>query len=267
MVELIDVPQDAPQDALPNVRSLWLPDPGFVLVEADLARADAQVVAWDADCPSLKRIFQAGIDIHSDNARFLYGCANPRDYIRPGTTYRDYAKNVVHATDYGANENTLSNMYEVEAARAAQFIRKWKQIDHPEINAWHQRIEWELTTRKSPTMRNAFGFRRMYAGGPASRTGGLLGQALAWIAQSTVSVAINKAMLRVYQALPDSDVQLLMQIHDSLLMQVRAELCPDIFPVILDLMRIEIPYPDPLVIPLELKWSASNWGHMEKWNG
>src|SRR5215467_7986029 len=85
----------------PNVRQMVVPDPGYVLVEADLARADAQVCAWDANCRELKEVFQRGDDIHSDNARWLYGKdINPRALHVNGMSFRDNAKRAVHLSDY-----------------------------------------------------------------------------------------------------------------------------------------------------------------------
>ena len=58
---------------LPPIRSLIQPDPGWVLVDADFDRADAQLVAWSANEPRLKVIFQSGMDIHTENAARIYG--------------------------------------------------------------------------------------------------------------------------------------------------------------------------------------------------
>ena len=49
---------------LPNVRKLFITDPGYVMYEADLKGADAQVVAWEAEDDDLKAAFRAGVDIH-----------------------------------------------------------------------------------------------------------------------------------------------------------------------------------------------------------
>jgi hypothetical protein len=94
---------------LPNIRACFRPDPGYVLVEADLERADAQVCAWDADCQDLKHAFQTGEDIHTDNAIELYGkLPNVRALHVNGLSFRDNAKKWVHATDYAGGARTIS---------------------------------------------------------------------------------------------------------------------------------------------------------------
>lgn len=259
----------------PNVRSMLVPDPGYVLIEADLARADAQVVAWDADCRELKAIFQRGDDIHTDNARLLYGRDVPTGALHiNGMSFRDNAKRAVHLTNYFGQANTLSTACSLPKARAEWFIRHWTVDQHPAIGEWHNRVRWSLSRRKLPVIRNAFGFQRMYTDRPDR----LLNQALAWIAQSTVATVINHCLLNINDNLcqpggnwgcqllgivparPDP----LLQVHDSVLLQAPASTVPDVFEAILAQMQVEVPYPDPLIIPSELKWSEESWGSMRK---
>lgn len=266
---------------LPNIRSCFQPDQGYVLVEADLERADAQVCAWDADCQDLKHAFQTGEDIHTDNAIELYG---PMDNVRAihvnGLSFRDNAKRWVHATDYFGGARTISQGIALPEDKVKRACHWWTKVRHPEIGEWHRRIEWELTQARVSMVKNAFGFRRIYGDRNAHN---LLNQALAWICQSTVAVVINKAMLNVDCArdlmgrercgqclkclIEDPNAfHILLQIHDSLLLQVRADFITQSFMRDLkDAMQIVVPYPDPLIIPIEIKTSESSWGEMHKW--
>ena len=58
---------------LPNIRKLFIPDPGYTIFDADLSGADAQVVAWEVNDNDLKQAFRLGLDIHSHNAEALWG--------------------------------------------------------------------------------------------------------------------------------------------------------------------------------------------------
>jgi DNA polymerase I-like protein with 3'-5' exonuclease and polymerase domains len=248
--------------APPNVRSAIVPDPGYALVEVDLSGADAQVVAWDAGCETLKRVLRSSGDLHTPNAYHLYGrdIPNPRTSLHiNGKTFRDNAKVAVHLADYTGGYRTLASSCSVSEDKSRRFIQWWTHDEHPSIGEWHQRVEYDLRRRKMPVIRNAFGFRRVYTDRPDR----LLGQALAWIAQSTVAIVINHAMLALWRA----GFELLLQVHDSVLMQIPLAQCPEVFPQIIELTRVVVPYDDPLIIPVELKWSASDWGSMEKWNG
>ena len=50
-----DTPLASRRLAMPNLRRLLGPDPGWTLFEIDLKGADARVVAWDAGDQSLRR--------------------------------------------------------------------------------------------------------------------------------------------------------------------------------------------------------------------
>ncbi len=275
---------------LPNLRALYLPDPGSTLIEADLRAADAFVIAWEAGAAKMKERLHADADLHSPNAQLLYGsrlsgdhfspvrAISPRDMHSNGMSYRDNAKRWVHATNFGGRAGTVASTIACPEKHVEAVQKWWLRVEHPEIGALHDRVEFDLRSRRNPIIHNRFGFRRLYVGG--NRSGNLLGQALAWIAQSTVAVAINRAMLAVDCAadLLGRDrcgtcmccegwpVQLLMQHHDSLLMQVTGE-----FPSITFVerlraaMAVTIPYEDEPVIPCEIKWSAESWGAMKPW--
>jgi len=261
----------------PNIRSVIRPDPGYVLVEADLSGADLQVVAWDAGAEKLKRRLRNGEDIHSANARWIYGDDCPvRQLHTNGMSFRDCAKRAVHAGDYDTTPRTLATTISIPQVKAEAYLTYWCEEENPEIGEWKRRIRQLLWQRKMPVIHNAFGFRRMYTDRPDR----LLGQALAWIAQSTVSLVINHALLRIDAELCEGsnwgcqllglcqgqDSNPLLQVHDSVLLQAPREVWPDIAPAVLERMAVTVPYPDPLIIPAELKWSAEHWGAMEKWN-
>lgn len=262
---------------IPNLRACFLPDPGYALVEADLARADAQVIAYEANAITLKRQLANDEDIHSDNAILLYhsdfvasrpvtraGGFIPRGMHSNGMSYRDNGKRWVHATNFAGKARTVASTIVLPEPHVAACQHWWLHVAHPEIGALHDRIEWELKARKNPVIYNRFGFRRAYVGG--GREANLLQQALAWIAQSTVAVVINKAMLAVWRELPE--FELLIQIHDSILGQVKLDRLDDaLIARLRALMAVTVPYDDSLVIPCEIKWSARSWGDMHPWRG
>jgi len=261
----------------PNIRSMLRPDPGFVLVEADLSGADLQVVAWDSGAEKLKRRLRNGEDIHTANARWIYGSDCPvRELHVNGMSFRDCAKRAVHAGDYDTTPRTLASTISIPQVRAEDYLKWWCEEENPEIGEWKRHVRQTIWQRKMPVIHNAFGFRRMYTDRPDR----LLGQALAWIAQSTVSLVIDHALVRIDRELCEgtnwgcqllgtfcSDDQALLQVHDSILLQAPRETWPSVASAILERMQVVVPYDDPLIIPSELKWSPDHWGAMQKWTG
>lgn len=246
---------------LPNLRKFFRPDPGYTMFDVDLAGADAQVVAWDAGDEGLKAAFRAhaagtGPKVHCVNAKTIYGeLAGPDGKREP---YYSRAKAGVHLTNYGGQAVTCASALHCSLFEAQKFQDTWFRL-HPEIKDWHERILHQITTTR--TVRNAFGFRRIYF----DRIEDVFTQALAWIPQSTVALVINKGYLNVHQNLPEA--QILLQVHDSLVGQVKTSLWPSIKPKLLQQLTVPVPYADPLVIPLGLKTSTVSWGDCkdEKW--
>lgn len=236
---------------LPNIRKLFIPDPGMVIADADLAGADAQVVAWEAEDEDLKDAFRAGLKVHAKNAIDMWGKELAGDDGK-NEPYYSQIKRSVHATNYGGGARTVAMSNGWSTADAQDFQDKWFAL-HPGIANWHSRVERDLATDRSVS--NRFGFRRLYF----DRIDGLLPEALAWIPQSTVALVTVKAALQLEERCPW--VQLLLQVHDSLVFQYPCERDNAAGrEEILAALSVTIPYDDPLTIPWGLKVSERSWG-------
>jgi DNA polymerase-1 len=236
--------------SLPNLRSCIVPDPGYTIFNCDLERADLQVVAWEADDAELKQMLREHVDIHTQNAKDLWGVTNVTEQ------QRHTGKKFVHLTNYGGKSRTCAIGCHVTVHQADLLQRRWFQM-HPGIAEWHKRTEANLLGTR--TIRNRFGYRRVYF----DRVDGCLPEALAWLPQSTVSLLISLQQMAIEDALGD-EVEILMQGHDSVIGQYRTVNEASILPRIRAASIIAVPYPDPLYIPLELATSTSSWGEVEK---
>jgi DNA polymerase I-like protein with 3'-5' exonuclease and polymerase domains len=219
-------------ESIPNIKAMFIPDPGYTFFNLDLDRADLHVVVWEADDAELKAVLRSGADIHAENAKVL-GCD------------RELAKSFIHGTNYGGSSRTMAIVCGISTHVADAYQRRWFSA-HPGIRRWHTEVERRLNSTRE--VHNAFGYRRHYFG----RLEGLLPEALAWVPQSTVACVINRAWVDLYENRPD--VQVLLQVHDSLAGQFstgKAGQPASIPPV---------PYPDPLIIPVSMKTSTKSWG-------
>jgi DNA polymerase-1 len=230
--------KEAEDLSLPNIRKLFIPDDGYTFFDMDLDRADLQVVVWEADDTDLKQMLREGVDIHAQNAKDL-------------NISRQLAKSWVHGTNYGGSPRTMAINCGITVREAEKMRARWFAV-HPGIERWHRRVEVQLHSKHY--VENRFGYRRHYF----DRVEGLLPEALAWIPQSTVACVINRAWLQIYNELPD--VQVLLQVHDSLAGQFPKQLESRILPRMRELACISIPYPDPLIIPVGIKTSPFSWG-------
>lgn len=231
----------------PNVRKIFLPDPGHVMFDADLKQADAQTVAWEADDTPLKEIFKAGIDLHTQNAKDIYGLT----HREPTKHERQMAKHGVHGTNFGATAATLARKLDMTRQQADRFKKRWFQL-HPAIAKWHRRVEDQLM--RTRTVANKFGYREIFLG----RVESILPEALAWVPQSTTVIIIDKGLINLCKFLPEA--KMLLQVHDSLVGQYSIECDSWIRSRIKQYMTIEVPYDDPMTIPVELSLSTVSWG-------
>lgn len=237
---------------LPNVKRIFLPDPGWFLCDSDLAQADAQVVAWDANDKPLMQFFKdaredAELDLHGANAADIFGGPPTRD-----NPFRKKAKAGVHAVNYDVKARTLALALGVTVKEAEAFIDKWFTA-HPAIYDWQQRIKYDLETKRIIT--NRFGNRKVFFG----RVNRALPEALAWIPQSTVALVINRAW-RAIENLNDPDIQVLLQVHDSLVYQVKQSTFARKLPLLESAFKVVVPYEDPLIIPAGIEYSDKSWG-------
>lgn len=241
---------------LPNVRKLFLPDPGYVMFEGDLKGADAQVVAWEANDEDLKNAFRAGLDVHDKNAEDMWGTAFTCLPIDSHARYekRQECKHTVHGCNYGCTPRTTAIQRGWTVHEAERFHRRWFSL-HPGIKDYHAKVEKCL--QRNNTVQNAFGFRMVYF----DRPGANFTEALAWIPQSTVAINSYLGFLQLQERYVF--VEELLQNHDSMTWQIPEDKIPPLADMV-ETLKVKTPYDDPLYIPWDIKCSRKSWGEMAK---
>lgn len=250
----------------PNIRSMFVPDPGHTWFDGDLDRADLQVVVYEAGDPMLKAALKMGADIHLMNAFILERREPPpleelvethpkyRDHRGPLKLQREFAKVFCHGTNYGGGARTMAANTGRTIADIDRAQKLWFGA-HPGIKKWHDRVSDQV--KRFRFVENRFGYRWYIF----DRIDALLPEAIAWIPQSTVSIVINRIWMNIHEQL--SEVEVLMQVHDSLCGQFLTSQKEVIIPKIRECGRIVIPYEDPLTIPFGLKTSEVSWGEVK----
>jgi uracil-DNA glycosylase len=247
----------------PNIRRIFIPDPGYTWFDLDLERADLFVVCWEAEDEQLKTAMRLGVDIHLLNAYVISGKNPPpleeliethpkySDHYGPMKHQRQYAKVFVHGTDYGGQPRTMAAHTGRTVAEIDRAQRIWFGA-HPGIKRWHDRVKAQVITKRC--VENRFGYRWYIF----DRIDSIIPEAISWIPQSTVSIVINKIWRRVYETLPE--IEILMQVHDSLPGQMPTDQVVELLPKLRECCKITVPYSDPLVIPVSIKTSERSWG-------
>lgn len=273
--------------SLPNVRSLFGPDPGYTFFDMDLDRADLQVMAWDADEPLLKEALKKKVDLHLLNVYVLDAKDPPPleelcethpkypDHRGPRKLKREFAKVFCHATDYLGKSRTVA----AATGRTVHETERAQQIylgTYRGIKKWQDRVIEEVRRRRY--VENKFGYRWFIFDRIDDQ---VMPEAVAWIPQSTVSIIINRIWMAVFLDKPEAEwtpadftpdalwtrfkthslIQVLLQVHDSLAGQFPTHQKPWAINRLTELSRIVVPYDDPLVIPTGISTSEVSWGN------
>lgn len=237
------------------VRSIFIPDPGKMFINADLSQAEARVVAYISGESRLQAVFSnAHGDVHTRNAALVF--KKRIEDVTPGE--RQLGKTLVHAANYGVGARTFGNHVGKSQNEAQQLLNQYHAM-YPCIKLWHREVEEKL--RKTRTLTTPLGRKRTFFGRWSPQ---LIREAIAYVPQSTVSDLLNHSLIRAWDALPQ-DWEILMQVHDSVLMQVPIEADPmhilkfitHFFEVHLDIGR------EHMVIPVDIKM-GKNWAGLKK---
>lgn len=132
-------------------------------------------------------------------------------------------------------------------------IQKWYFGLAPEIKAWQEEIKKQVTKRRY--VQNVFGYRNYFFD---KIEGTIFNQAVAWIPQSSVACLINRGYVNISNNLPE--VEVLLQVHDSLAGQFQSVYGNWALRRIVEEAQIALPYPEPLVIPVGVVSSTKSWG-------
>lgn len=237
---------------LPNLRRCIVPPHGHTIFDCDLERADLQVVVWEADDTDLKSKLRAGVDIHLENARDIFGVREPTKF------QREMGKKFVHLTNYGGGARTCAIEVGMTVHEADMGQRRWFAV-HPGIKRWHARTKEQLESTR--TITNAFGYRIIFMD---RIDDAMLRDALAWKPQSTIAIVASLVHMNIDTTCVALGTQMLLQMYDSVMGSYPTHKEALILPHLHAATRVVIPYDDPLIIPMGIKTSTVSWGDCKK---
>jgi DNA polymerase I-like protein with 3'-5' exonuclease and polymerase domains/uracil-DNA glycosylase len=235
---------------LPNVRKLYIPDDNMTMFDIDLDSADLRIVTWESGCDWMKDHFRNGRKPYVEVMREYYHNPSMDKKSNP----REYAmfKSLCHGTNYLGTADGIAPRIGL-LVHETERIQKWYFGLAPEIRKWQEDIKKQVSSRRF--VQNVFGYRTYFFD---RIEGTVFNQAVAWIPQSTVACLINRAYVKIDDELPDVDV--LLQVHDSLVGQVPSHNAEQHLDAIVKCSEIPLPYAEPLIIPVGIASSSKSWG-------
>ena len=209
-----------------EIRKMFVPKPGCVLVDADYSQIELRVLAHIADDKVMQDAFINGIDVHTATAAQVFGVA--LENVTP--LQRRHAKAVNFGIVYGISEFSLAEDIGVSRYEAREYIENYL-ANYAGVRKYMKDIV--VSARESGFTQTMFGRRRYIPELKSSNfniRSGAERIALNTPIQGTAADLIKLAMIRVEQALNENypEAQLLLQVHDELIVECPEEIAAEV---------------------------------------
>ena len=236
-----------------EIRKMFVPREGCVLVDADYSQIELRVLAHIADDATMQNAFISGMDIHTVTAAQVF--AVPTEEVTP--LQRRHAKAVNFGIVYGISEFSLAEDIGVSRWEAKEYIDSYL-ANYRGVRDYMKQVVIDARERGFTT--TMYGRKRYIPELKSANfniRSGAERIALNTPIQGTAADLIKLAMLRVDKALSQSfpEARLLLQVHDELIVE-----CPEaIAPKVAELVSREMEQVAQLRVPLtaEAKWGKS----------
>jgi DNA polymerase-1 len=203
------------------IRGAFVPEAGWLLLDADYSQIELRVVAALAQDPVLLGAFASGEDIHRRTASEVMGV--PMDQVT--SEQRSAAKAVNFGLLYGQGAYALSASLSISFSQAKAFIERYFER-MPKVAEWIEGTKAQAL--KEGLVRTAWGRVRripeLESSNPGLKAQGLR-EAVNTVVQGTAADLMRRAMVRLHHGLHTEGLKarLLLQVHDELLLEAPPE--------------------------------------------
>ena len=236
-----------------EIRKMFIPKPGCVLVDADYSQIELRVLSHIADDKTMQKAFADNMDIHTVTASQVFDV--PADEVT--ALQRRHAKAVNFGIVYGISEFSLADDIGVSRYEAKAYIDSYL-AKYSGVKDYMKRVVEDA--RQCGYTQTMFGRRRYI---PELKSANFnIRQGAERIAlntpiQGSAADLIKMAMIRVDGALRAQfpEAKLLLQVHDELIVECPAEIADDVAKLVSQQMQEVASLSIPLLA--EAKWGNS----------
>ncbi len=209
-----------------EIRKMFVPKEGCVLVDADYSQIELRVLAHIADDKAMQKAFCDHVDIHTATASQVFGV--PVEEVT--ALQRRHAKAVNFGIVYGISEFSLAEDIGVSRYEARAYIDNYLSNYHGVRDYMKQVVE---NAKRDGYTTTLYGRRRYIPELTSSNyniRSGAERIALNTPIQGTAADIIKLAMIRVENALAKRypQAKLLLQVHDELIVECPEEMAEDV---------------------------------------
>ena len=236
-----------------QIRQMFIPKPGYVLVDADYSQIELRVLAHIADDKTMADAFVNGMDIHAVTASQVFGV--PQESVT--ALQRRHAKAVNFGIVYGISEFSLADDIGVSRYEAKAYIDSYL-ANYMGVRTYMQDVVQQA--RQQGYTQTLYGRRRYIPELTSSNFNIRQGAeriALNTPIQGTAADLMKLAMIRVDAALSEHYPQatLLLQVHDELIVECPREQADAVAQLVSEQMQQVAQLRVPLLA--EAKWGES----------
>ncbi len=236
-----------------EIRKMFVPREGCVLVDADYSQIELRVLAHIAGDEAMQQAFLSGQDIHTATASQVFGVAPEQ----VSTLQRRHAKAVNFGIVYGISEFSLAEDIGVSRYEAKEYINSYL-ANYRGVRDYMKQVV--MDAREKGYTQTIYGRKRYIPELKSSNFNVRSGAeriALNTPIQGTAADIIKLAMIRVSNALAENfpEAKLLLQVHDELIVECPEEIGPQVAELVSRKMEQVVKLSVPLTA--EAKWGKS----------
>ena len=209
-----------------EIRKMFIPKPGYVLVDADYSQIELRILSHIADDKVMQNAFISGLDVHTVTAAQVFGVA-PEDVT---SLQRRHAKAVNFGIVYGISEFSLAEDIGVSRWEAKDYIDSYL-AHYSGVREYMKNVVVEA--REKGYTSTMYGRKRYIPELTSSNfniRSGAERIALNTPIQGSAADLIKLAMIRVENALNARfpEANLLLQVHDELIVECPREIAEEV---------------------------------------
>lgn len=196
-------------EGIPGIRTIFLPSPGNVLIQADFSQAELRTCAVLSGDDNLSAIYyDSSRSLHKERAAAFYG----KDYTKEQYVW---SKNINFGVTYGQSPQAFAQMYAMPLNEAEEYCEAWWR-QFPQLKQWTQDV-WDVG-RTQGFVQSPFGFKRRINLIPEDANG-LRRELVNFLPQNVAAWFTFAAICD----LVDIGVPIISTVHDSIIADVPKE--------------------------------------------
>lgn len=238
-----------------HIRTAFKAAPGNVFVGADYSQFELRLAAYLCNDEKLIEQFNRDIDVHVMTAAEVYGY-DPEEVSK---NMRRDAKVVNFGVMYGLSAHGLVAATGMTYGQAKEFIEKYFEV-RPKLKAYIESVKEQA--KEDGYVETMFGRRRPTPDVQSSNfmvREGAYRAAVNMPFQGSAADIMKLAMIKVDEVLADSEARMLLQIHDSVLVECPEKDADKIAKLLKDTMESVVKLPVKLTVDTA---TGQNWGNL-----